>query len=165
MIRTLDTHSHRTTQDVAACAASLFALELLQPSRTLYLCAPALVDSPVLDNDRMQYAALLPHLPPTRIGLAALLQHLAERGVAVRLIVPHPRSDTPSVPSDWAWADVRHADPLYQRGLFTDYACLRGDLRSTHNGLTAWEGNLELLTDDDAILPCLAVQRYWEELA
>jgi hypothetical protein len=166
MIRRIDAQNHRAGQDVQECLAALLALELLKPGRALYLCAPEVVDCPILPNELLQFAALLPHLPSTQIGLGSILQTLAERGVAICLIVPSVSRHAPRViPPNWWWADVRQGELLYPRGLVTDQACLRGDLRFTHAGVTAWEGTLELLTEEDSVLAHKAVQNRWEELA
>lgn len=166
MIRSIDAQTFRTALEVQTCIASVLALELMRPGGTLYICAPEIVDSPILDNSLLEFSALLPHLPTPQIRLGTILQSLSERGVSIRLIVPPPAPrGTPLAPPAWWWAEVRHSAPLLEQGLFTDTACLHGDLRFTQAGVTAWAGTLDLLTDADAILPRLNAQRRWEQLA
>lgn len=166
MIRRIDAQSYSTSREVQACTSALLVMELLRPGRALYLCAPEIVNSPILANDLLQFAALMPHIASPQIRLETILQTLNERGVAIRLIVPPtPRNGAPLFPRNWQWAEVRYSDPLYMHGMMTDNAYLRGDLRFTHSGVTAWAGILELLTNGDAALPRKDIERQWQELA
>src|SRR5262245_46950128 len=61
----------------------VFAAELLNPSRCLWIVSPWLRDIPVLDNSTGSFLYLCSDFPQTEIRLSRVLRELIQRGTTV----------------------------------------------------------------------------------
>lgn len=62
---------------------TMFAAELLFPSRCLWIISPWLRDVPVLDNTTGSFLALCPDFPIAEVRLSLVLQELLTRGTQI----------------------------------------------------------------------------------
>lgn len=82
-IRRIFRSSSTSHAEIRELLESLFAAELLAPSRCMWLVSPWLTDLELLDNRTGAYAALDPQWGPRHLRLAELLGRLLELGTHV----------------------------------------------------------------------------------
>jgi hypothetical protein len=164
--RLINSAARSSSLQLADCLTTLFALELMTPSQTLYLLSPWISDVPILTNRFGRYRAVMPESGRAQIGLAEMLALLSDRGAAVRVMCrPHQggtgdflRRLPPSI-------EVRTAETLHAKGLITGHFYLRGSMNFTHFGINVNDEHVELTTDPDQVALALAeAQRLWEAL-
>jgi hypothetical protein len=133
---------------------SLFAAELVRPSRRLWLIFGWISDIEVLDNRARQFAALQPDWPATGIRLSSVLRALVERGSNIVFIsrdVEHNRSFSAqliSLCSDFGNRLVVTLKPeVHEKGILGDDFLLSGSMNLTHNGVNTNDEHLTLRTD------------------
>jgi phosphatidylserine/phosphatidylglycerophosphate/cardiolipin synthase-like enzyme len=131
---------------------TIFAAELLSPSRTLWIVSPWLRDIPVLDNRNGGFVALDPEFPRGLIRLSRVLRSLLNRGskivVATRLDL-QSREVVEAVRYAAAGSNVIHreADQLHAKGIVSDTIALVGSMNFTHNGIERLTEMLVFHTD------------------
>jgi hypothetical protein len=87
--RIIKSRARGSSVHLPACRGSLFALELLKPSRELYLLSPRVSKVPLLDNRVGQFRVLAGHL-------GDILRLLAARGTQVRIVYRAPANEMTS---------------------------------------------------------------------
>jgi len=133
---------------------SLFAAELLRPSRRLWLIFGWVSDIEILDNRARQFSPFQPDWPANGIRLSSVLRALVERGSNVILIardVEHNRSFTAHLISICAGFENRMVVALkpevHEKGVLGDDFLLSGSMNLTHNGVNTNDEHLTLRTD------------------
>jgi phosphatidylserine/phosphatidylglycerophosphate/cardiolipin synthase-like enzyme len=119
---------------------TIFAAELLAPSRFLWLVSPWMRDIPVLDNTTGSFSALCPDFPPTEVRLSLVLRQLLARGS--RLVIaarPDPGNSQiydslRGVGDEGALVFHQRAE-LHAKGIVGDAFSLVGSMNLTYNGL------------------------------
>lgn len=71
---------------LANCVQSLFTLELVAPSKELYLISPWVTNMPLLPNRFGRFRSLMPDLGLTSLSLLDLLTAFGERGTSIRIM-------------------------------------------------------------------------------
>jgi hypothetical protein len=166
MSRIIQARIRSSAVQTADMIASLFALELLHPSKQLFLGAPLLRNSPILPNGLRQFSSLLLETEAGSLSLAASLALLAERGTSVCLMLGGARPSSEEfltlLPPP---IETRMATPLHFRGLCSEHFCLRGTLRFSSDGIDVGDDQLELITEPELVNRLLLeVTQYWEDL-
>src|SRR5688572_22453883 len=110
---------------------TIFAAELLSPSRTLWIVSPWLRDIPVLDNRNGGCIALDPGFPRGLVRLSRVLTSLLNRGGQIviatrpdlqsREVVEAVRSTTDGLP-----VIHRETEQLHAKGIVSDAIALVG---------------------------------------
>jgi hypothetical protein len=128
------------------------ALELLQPSSTIWLVSPWLRDIELLDNRAGAYSAVGPDLPLTRLHLSHILAHVVRSGGQLVIVTRFPRQTRFLIDrlriqlseADYE-ARVRHdqMEALHTKGWLGDAYGIAGSMNFTNNGL--WHQD-ELIT-------------------
>ncbi len=119
---------------------TIFAAELVLPSRCLWIVSPWLRDIPVLDNDTGDFLTVCSEFPKTTVRLSRVLRELLNRGTQV-VIATRPESGNRQV-LDGLGEAARSANvvfheraDLHAKGLVGDRYSLIGSMNLTYNGL------------------------------
>ena len=118
----------------------IFASELIQPSRCLWLVSPWLRDIPILDNSTGSFTSLCPDFPMAEISFSSVLRELLNRGTQV-VIATRPESGNLQVLDSLGFD--RSTDnlifhermELHAKGILSDRFALFGSMNFTYNGL------------------------------
>jgi phosphatidylserine/phosphatidylglycerophosphate/cardiolipin synthase-like enzyme len=118
----------------------IFASELIQPSRCLWLVSPWLRNIPILDNSTGSFTSLCPDFPLAEISLSWVLRQLLNRGTQI-VIATRPESGNQQVldslelnrPTDDLIFHERAE--LHAKGILSDRFALFGSMNFTYNGL------------------------------
>jgi hypothetical protein len=151
---------------------SLFAAELLHPSRRLWLIFGWISDIEILDNRARQFSPLQPDWPSTGIRLSRVLRALVERGGKIILIardVEHNRSFATQLKPLCTEFDGRLIVTLkpevHEKGILGDDFLLNGSMNLTHNGVNTNDEHLTLRTDSSSVEEWrVSLEQKWAEL-
>lgn len=166
MSRIIPFPSRLSAAQTAACVGSLFALELMCPSREIYLNVGALGNALILRNDLDQFSALFPGQDISQLTLATALSLLAERGTEVHLAYAADRS----IEEEFLYllsprVLLRRASQVHHCGIFTERFCLRGSLSFASFGVDITSDRMELSTEAGEVTRALlSARQYWEDL-
>ncbi len=152
--------SATSNAEVRELLESLFAAELLLPSRCLWLVSPWLSDIEILDNRSGTFASLEPQWSPRQIRLAEILGRLLETGSHIVIVTrPGQHNDTflrkvGDLASASGASDrlvVHQKDTLHLKGILGRDYYLSGSMNLTFNGVEVLEEGITLETSEDAI--------------
>lgn len=165
-----DLHGPAQSRAVRDLLQSLFAAELVSPSRKLWLFFAWISDVDILDNSARQFAALEADWPAGPIRLSQILNALLDRGTAVRVVIrKHGHNDY--FISRLAALKRRHGDLLkwvieetfHAKGLLGDDYFLSGSMNLTFSGITVNGEHLVLRTDAAAVAEqAIELETIWE---
>ncbi len=166
-----DLHGPDQARGVRDLFQSLFAAELLSPSKTLWLFFAWISDVEILDNSARRFAAIEPDWPAAPIRLSQVLGALLARGAEVRLVIREHGHNEYFIARLQSLKE-RFGDQLkwvverdfHAKGLLGDDYFLSGSMNLTFNGISVNGEHLILRTDPAAIAE-QAEQLYlqWEE--
>ena len=136
--------SQQSSRQLGDLLQSLFSVELLAPSRDLWLVSPWIGDIPILDNRAGQFQALAPEWDRGRIGLSRVLIYLAGLGTGIHVVtrdegynqgfIEEMREARRLVPGR-----IRLHDPsnrLHEKGILAERWYLEGSLNLTPSGIS-----------------------------
>lgn len=166
-----DIHGPAQSRAIRDMLQTLFAAELLQPSKPLWLCFAWITDLQLLDNSARQFASLQPDWPAAPIRLSKVLGALLNRGGQINVVIRKHEHNAAFLATleqlrsehggaiRWAVGDKFHA-----KGLLGDSYFLNGSMNLTVNGVSVNEEHVVLRLDP----ALLAQQRLefadrWEE--
>lgn len=150
---------------------SLFAMEVLRPSRCIWLLFGWISDIEIIDNRARQFAAIRPDWPATGIRLVEVLEALLERGGSVALVmrdVEHNRrffERTASLRARYprSFSSGLFAE-VHDKGLLGDDYLVSGSMNLTYNGITVNDEHITLRTDRASIEEWrLVLERKWRD--
>lgn len=163
--RIIKAKSRNSTVQLLDCLSSLFALELLSPSHTLYLISPWLSNVPLLHNSFGQFRSVAPESDRGDLSLAALLGTLAERGTKVRIICRHSSFTQEFLARLPTTIERRYLDRMHEKGLVGDHFYLRGSMNFTYSGVNLNDEHVELTTEPEQVALALSeAKATWEGL-
>jgi hypothetical protein len=140
--------------EVRELLQSILTLELLRPSRTLWLVSPWLSDIPVLDNAAGGYSCIEPSWPLSSVPLSSVLIALALRGAMVRVqtradvseaVVQKLRRRASLERASLEIQDV--GSTLHSKGIAGDGYLLSGSMNLTYNGVEVLDELVHFDTD------------------
>lgn len=162
--RVIKSTAHAAGQTLSDTLGSLFALELLAPSRTIFLTSPWITDFVVLDDSFGQFRALLPEANG-QVRLSAMLNALAEQGTAIH-ILSQPNTSRDFLQRLHPHIQCKLRQNLHEKSLLTDHFYLRGSMNFTHSGLNRNDEHVELSTEpSDLAQARVAAQALWQEVS
>lgn len=135
---------------------TIFAAELIVPSRCLWIASPWVTDIPVLDNRTGAFSTLEPSWPNTRIRLSDFLLRQASVGSTIRVAT---RDDGKSLRFQEVLR-ARGAESrvsvsldrvLHHKGILGDSFFLAGSMNFTNNGVSVNEENVTYTVDEDQV--------------
>ena len=147
-----DLTTQERTRDVPAdFLQSVFALELLAPSRPLWIVSPWVSDIELLNNEGGRFSALNPDWPNAQIRLVAVLETLAARGGEVVIVTssdPHNDALERRL-HDLGSEAIRlvREQQLHMKGIVGEHFTLDGSMNLTYNGVHRNEEHLIYRTD------------------
>lgn len=155
---TRDLHGPAQARSVRDLFQTLFAAELLSPSRKLWLFFAWISDVEILDNSARRFAALEPDWPAAPIRLSQVLGALLARGTLVRLVIREHghnefflarlRTLKEHYGEQLKWTVERD---FHAKGLLGDDFFLSGSMNLTFSGISINGEHLVLRTDPAAI--------------
>lgn len=162
--RVIKSRARSSSLQLADCLSSLFALELMSPSRRLYLLSPWLSDMPLISSRFGQFRTIMPQLGQSEMRLAGVLTALTERGTQVRVICRPGHQQTEEflrrLPPEVEW---RHIESLHEKGLIGERFYLRGSMNFTFAGANLNDESVELTTEPEVIaLALIEAEQMWE---
>lgn len=158
-VRRIFRSSSTSNAEIRELLESLFAAELLSPSRCLWLVSPWLTDLELLDNRAGAWSALEPQWGPRQIRLTELLGRVLEMGVHV-VIATRPdahndqflrKLDDLVKSSDVeSLLTVHRKATLHHKGFLGDDFYLSGSMNLTFNGIEILDEGVTFETDREA---------------
>jgi hypothetical protein len=165
-----DLHGPAQSRAVRDLLQSLFAAELVHPSKKLWLFFAWITDIELLDNSARQFASLEPDWPATHIRLSKVLDALLTRGVDVRVIIREHGYNKFFV-AKLRDLKLRHDDRLkwvvqkdyHAKGLLGSDYFLSGSMNLTVSGITVNGEHLVLRCDRAVIAEqSMELEGQWE---
>ena len=143
-----------SSEELAQLLQSLFAAELIAPSRDFWIVSPWISDIPLLDNRDGSFQHLEPTWPTSTVRLSQVLGKLVGLGTNLRIACrPDERNlefinnlDSTTEGSRTQLSIFRSND-LHEKGILGDSFYLSGSMNLTYYGLTVNEEALQLHTD------------------
>jgi phosphatidylserine/phosphatidylglycerophosphate/cardiolipin synthase-like enzyme len=135
---------------------SLFAAELLVPSRQIWIVSPWISDIPLVDNEAGSFSSVEPEWPPVRIRFSQILHALIERGTRVTIAtrdLDHNRPFRDALEALVSATSLTfvYADELHEKGILADAFYLSGSMNFTYNGVHVNTEVLHFFTDPATI--------------
>lgn len=147
-------HTRFGPGQVAQLLQTIFAAELVLPSRCLWIVSPWISDVPILDNSTNAFSTIVGDWPRGRIRLSAVLGQLLRRGTTVRVAarpIDHNTDFLGQLRTQAADFGNRlrivETETLHEKGILGDGFYLSGSMNITHNGLTFNDEVLHFFTD------------------
>ena len=147
-------HTRFGPRHVSQLLQTIFAAELIAPSRCLWIVSPWISDVPILDNSANAFSTLAGDWPRGRIRLSAVLGLLLRRGATVRVAarpIEHNSDFLAQLRLQAAEAGNRlrivETETLHEKGILGDGFYLSGSMNITYNGLTFNDEVLHFFTD------------------
>lgn len=165
-----DLHGPAQARSVRDLLQTLFAAELISPSRKLWLFFAWISDVDVLDNAGRRFAAIEPDWPAAPIKLSQVLGALLARGTHIRLVIREHGHNGYFV-TRLQGLKERFGDQLrwvvekdfHAKGLLGDDYFLSGSMNLTLNGISVNGEHLVLRTDPAAIAEqAEQLELHWE---
>lgn len=159
-------HTRSVAREVPRLLQSLFASELVAPSRHLWLVSPWISNIPILDNRTNTFRHVEPNWPQAYIRLTDVLAKLLMEGTTVHVATRPSRRGKASKANDIfvrelkrkasgedapLYVNRRREDKLHQKGLLTEAFYLRGSMNFTRNGIQHNDERVEFTTDKEEI--------------
>ena len=158
-VRRIFRSSSTSNAEIRELLESLFAAELLSPSRCIWLVSPWLTDLELLDNRAGAWSALDPQWGPRQLRLAELLARLLEMGVHV-VIATRPDAhnehflrkldDLVKSSGVASLLTVHRKATLHHKGFLGDDFYLSGSMNLTFNGVEILDEGITFETDREA---------------
>jgi PLD-like domain len=158
--RVIRKSSRYCDREAADLVQSLFAVELVSPSRTLWLASAWISDIPVLDNLAENFAGIDASWGPRQVRLSEVLVSLAARGSDVVVVTNqddanwsfHERVRSRAVAAGaMSRLHLTQQVDLHAKGLLGDDFHLHGSMNFTHNGLRVLAEELVIELDRDHV--------------
>jgi phosphatidylserine/phosphatidylglycerophosphate/cardiolipin synthase-like enzyme len=151
-------HSRAASRQIPDLLQTIFAGELLAPSRCIWLVSPWISDIPLIDNRGNTFLSLVPQWPRTTVRLSQILVHLLEQGTTIHIALEDETHNTSFLENLRAGTGGRtlplrlHITPdLHEKGILGDTFYLSGSMNLTYNGITSNEEMIHYITDPQDI--------------
>lgn len=140
------------SQSIIDLIQSLFVLELVQPSKTIWVGSAWISDIQLFDNRGLQYKSLEPDWPADMISLSNVLLALAKRGIQIVIITRDDEVNQNFLnkinlnKSEDMIVDIILRDEFHEKGLLSDSYEITGSMNFTYNGI--------MINDERVIYRC-----------
>ncbi len=140
--------------EAADLLQGVFAAELIQPSKTIWIVSPWITDIPILDNRSNGFATVAPNWGSTRVRLSQVLLRLLSHGTRI-VIATGPSGHNKAfvtalkteIPAGGPAPTVHISMELHEKGIVGDDYHISGSMNLTYNGITANEEGIYFRTD------------------
>jgi hypothetical protein len=162
--RIIKSNSHSNSSQLIEILSSIFALELLSPSKSVYLYSPWITDVTLINNAYGQYRSLIPESEQSKIRLSSLLNILSERSTRIFILTRPDSKNTGTFLTRLSELIHCKFNPnLHEKILVTDHFYFRGSMNFTYSGININDEHSELSTDSEYISQALVqAKRSWE---
>lgn len=151
-------HTRFGSRQVSELIQTIFASELVAPSRCLWIVSPWISDVPILDNGTNGFSSLAWDWPLGRIRLSVVLGQLLRRGTTVRVAarpIEHNKDFFAQLRLQAAQVEhrlhVSETETLHEKGIMGDDFYLSGSMNITYNGLSFNDEVLHFFTDSATV--------------
>lgn len=151
-------HTHFGPRQASDLLQTIFASELVFPSKQVWIVSPWISDIPVLDNRANAFTSIVGDWAPTRVRLSAVISHLLRRGTAIQVAarpVEHNREFFTQLRRQAAESSnqlrLSEVDALHEKGILGDGYYLSGSMNLTRNGITFNEEVVHFFTDPSVV--------------
>lgn len=140
------------SQSIIDLIQSLLVLELVQPSKTIWVGSAWISDIQLFDNRGLQYKSLEPDWPADMISLSKVLLALAKRGIHIIIITRDDEVNQNFLnkiklnKSENMIIDIILRDEFHEKGLLSDSYEITGSMNFTYNGI--------MINDERVIYRC-----------
>lgn len=140
------------SQSIIDLIQSLLVLELVQPSKTIWVGSAWISDIQLFDNRGLQYKSLEPDWPADMISLSKVLLALAKRGIQIVIITRDDEVNQNFLnkiklnKSEDMILDIILRDEFHEKGLLSDSYEITGSMNFTYNGI--------MINDERVIYRC-----------
>ncbi|MAC83369.1 MAG: hypothetical protein CL624_04470 [Arcobacter sp.] len=140
------------SQSIIDLIQSLLVLELIQPSKTIWVGSAWISDIQLFDNRGLQYRSLEPDWPADMISLSKVLLALAKRGTQIIIITRDDKVNQNFLnkiklnKSEDMIVDIILRDEFHEKGLLGDSYEITGSMNFTFNGI--------MINDERVIYRC-----------
>lgn len=162
-VRRVRTHGTGISPAVTDMLQIVLGIELLSPSRRIWLVSPWVADLPVLDNRGGAFTTVGPGWPLRRISLSEVLETLLDRGCLVTVVTRNEPSNAYMISRVSRLVNAYPSrcrllidELVHEKGLVTDHVHLAGSMNWTFSGHGL---NRELVTLDSEPAPVHEAQR------
>ena len=140
---------------------SLFAVEFIYPSSTLWLVSAWVSDIPVLDNTGMKFSAVSSRWGPRKIRLSEVLVELAVQGTTIIVVTNDDlhnegfkqrlamKADLVGVSGS---VHIFEREQLHTKALLGDTYYLDGSMNFTQNGIQVNGETISLVLDQNDVV-------------
>jgi hypothetical protein len=147
-------HTRFGPRQVAELLQTIFAAELIAPSRCLWVVSPWVSDIPLLDNRANTFTTLAGEWERSHVRLAVLLARLLQLGTTVHIATrpdEHNRDFLTRLGVLASGSEQRlrthSTEALHEKGILGDGFYLSGSMNITHNGISFNQEVLHFVTD------------------
>lgn len=140
------------SQSIIDLIQSLLVLELIKPSKTIWVGSAWISDIQLFDNRGLQYRSLEPDWPADMISFSKVLLALAKRGIHIILITRDDEvnhnflNKIKSNKSENMLIDIILRDEFHEKGFLSDSYEITGSMNFTFNGI--------MINDERVIYRC-----------
>lgn len=135
-------HTRASSRQVPDLLQSIFAAELIFPSRCIWLVSPWITDIPVIDNRANQFLSIEPAWARRNVRLSEVIHKLLSLGTTVH-IATRPDDHNKNF-LNFIELAAREGLPtcthiaaeLHEKGILGDHYYLSGSMNLTYNGIS-----------------------------
>ena len=130
------------SQSIVELIQSLLTLELIQPSKRLWLGSAWISDIPILNNETFQFSSFEPSWSGDMILLSSVLLAIAKRGTKITIITRNSeenRNFIEKIKNSTLYSqniEIIIREEFHEKGLLSDDYELFGTMNFTYNGIT-----------------------------
>jgi PLD-like domain len=141
------------SESIIELVQSILSIEMIQPSKTLWLGSAWIKDIPILNNRAFQFSSLEPDWPSDMILLSSVLLAIAKRGTQVIIITRNDKKNVHFLQklknSSLYNLNIKIIlrDEFHEKGLLSDDYELFGTMNFTHYGITTNDEHIVYRTD------------------
>jgi phosphatidylserine/phosphatidylglycerophosphate/cardiolipin synthase-like enzyme len=161
-------HTRFGSRQVAELLQTIFAAELVAPSRCLWVVSPWISDVPILDNGTNAFSTLVWDWPRGRIRLSAILGQLLRRGTTVRIAARPIEHNSDFFARLHLQAGdfgerlrIVETETLHEKGILGDGLYLSGSMNITYSGLSFNDEVLHFFTHPETVAANRQLYTQW----
>jgi len=158
--RTISKSSWQRRHDASDVLETIFAAEMVTPSRCLWIVSPSISNVPVLRNEALTFRFCDVGWGQRPVRLSEVIVELVRRGTTVLLATrPEGHNRLFLQQIEQSCADIGHAsrvrcrtaETLHETGIVGDSFYLSGSMNMTHEGLELLEEVLHFTTHIETV--------------
>jgi hypothetical protein len=157
--------SHRDSQMLKDSLSSFLSLEMVKPSKEIYIISPWIGNSPIFDNTYNQFKDMFPFVESNTIYLSDVLLTLSWFGSKVRLICnPDHKHTGDFIQLLGNKVEYRLLEDNHEKGLFTENFYLHGSMNFTYFGININGECIRITTTTSEVNSAfISARSRWEE--